>query len=144
MAKDFYDIEEDPTEQKVSRFNAAALINLILSDLWKDSYRHSRAGEFSKWNADLNCLWMELAGDVQPGSDEEKAYEIIETELANAGALNSGKKVTGFKTVSKDDMVSHSKQYRILMKKAVMLKRLQNKQGKGTAYQDSADDYMDF
>jgi len=142
MAKDFYDIEEDPSEQKVSRFNAAALINLILSDLWKDSYRHSRAGEFSKWNADLNCLWMELAGDIAPDSEEEKAYNKIEQELAEIGSL--GKKAEGFKIKTKEDMVNSSKQYRILMKKAVMLKRLQNKQGKGTAYQDSADDYMDF
>ena len=143
MAKDFYDIEEDPEEQKVSRFNAAALINLILSELWKDSYRHSRSGEFSKWNADLNCLWMELAGDVAPDSEEEKQYDTIEYELASAGSL-IGKKLTGFKIISKDEMIRNAKQYRILMKKAVFLKRLQNKQGKGTAYQDSADDYMDF
>ena len=140
MGKEFYDIDKEISEQKISKFNAAALINLILSRLWEDSYRHSRTGEFSKWNADLNCLWMELAGDVKPGSKEEKEYEAIEYELAESGTL-IGKKLTGFKTVSRDEMMQHAKQYRMLMKKAVMLKRLQNSQGKGTAYRDEADDW---
>jgi len=136
------DYDEDFTpNSKVSKINAAALINLIIAKLWEDSYRHSRSGEFQKWNADLNCLWMELAGDVKPKGQEEKDFNQIELDLANLGGLV--KKKEGFKNTSEDELTKNAKQYLLLRKKAVFLKRLQNNQGKGTAYQDDADDYMD-
>ena len=138
MADDF----EDTSFSKVSKINAAALINLIIADLWKDSYRHSRNAELSKWNADLNCLWVELAGDVEEDSDEEKAYLKLDGELASTGSLQKPK-ATGFKTASIEEAKTFTKQYKLLMKKALFLKRLQNKQGKGTAYYDDSDDYMD-
>jgi hypothetical protein len=133
--------EGDPIS-KTSKINAAALINLILADLWRDSYRHSRTGEFSKWNADLNCLWIELGGDVEDNGDEVKQFEIIESELAQIGSLVK-KKADGFKEADNDELIKAAKQYRLLMKKALFLKRLQNKQGKGTAYKDESDYYMD-
>jgi len=138
MADDF----EETSFGKVSKINAAALINLIIADLWKDSYRHSRNAELSKWNADLNCLWVELAGDVDENSDAEKEYFAIDKELAITGSL-SKPKTTGFKQPSKEEAQNFAKQYKLLMKKATYLKRLQNKQGKGTAYYDDTDDYMD-
>lgn len=127
---------------KMSKINAAALINLILADLWRDSYRHSRMGEFSKWNADLNCLWIELGGDVKDNSDEERDFEKIENELAQIGSLTR-KKVDGFREVEREDQIKSAKQYKLLIKKALFLKRLQNSQGKGTAYKEDADAYMD-
>jgi len=139
MAEDY---EDDNNFSGVSKINAAALINLIIADLWKDSYRHSRNAELSKWNADLNCLWVELAGDVEPDSDNEKAFKQIDMDLARTGSLYK-KKTTGFKPTSTSEVATFAKQYALLMKKALFLKRLQNKQGKGTAYYNSADDYMD-
>ena len=127
---------------KVSKINAAGLINLILADLWRDSYKHSRNGEFSKWNADLNCLWMELAGDVKKDSDEEKEFAQLDQDLAKIGTLTK-KKLDGFKEAQDGELVKSARQYQLLMKKALFLKRLQNAQGKGTAYRDDADDYMD-
>ena len=35
MAKD---LNDDPTEEKLSRINAAGLINMTLEGLWKESY----------------------------------------------------------------------------------------------------------
>jgi len=133
---------EETSFSKVSKINAAALINLIMADLWKDAYRHSRNAELSKWNADLNCIWIELAGDVDVNSDKEKEFKKMDSNLASTGSLYK-KASTGFKQTSKDELVLFAKQYRLLMEKALFLKRLQNKQGKGTAYYDDADDYMD-
>jgi len=133
---------EETSFSKVSKINAAALINLIMADLWKDAYRHSRNAELSKWNADLNCIWIELAGDVDADGDKEKEFKKLDSNLASTGSLYK-KASTGFKQTSKDELVLFAKQYRLLMEKALFLKRLQNKQGKGTAYYDDADDYMD-
>jgi len=138
MAEDY----EDSSFSKVSKINAAALINLILADLWKDSYRHSRMADLSKWNADLNCIWTELSGDVDPDSDEEKNFMKIDGDLAGTGSLQI-KKSTGFKPLTPEEMKNVAQQYKLLMQKATFLKRLQNKQGKGTAYYDDSDDYMD-
>ena len=141
MAEEEFD-DSEIASPKLSKFNAAALINIMVTNLWKDSYRHSRAGELSKWNADLNCLWMEFAGDVEPESDEETEYKKIEKELAEEGNLVKPK-ATGFKARGEGESVNFAKQYRILMRKSIFIRRLQNKQGKGTAYYDDADDYMD-
>ena len=132
----------EPSTSKLSKINAAALINLTIAELWKDSYRHSRAGDLSKWNADLNCLWIELAGDVDIGSEEEKGFNKVEGDLIKLGSLGTSK-VTGFVEKEEGEKIKNAKQYKLLMDKALFLKRLQNKQGKGTAYQDDADDYMD-
>lgn len=136
------EFNEELANSKVSKINAAALINLIIAKLWEDSHRNSRTGDLSKWNADLNCIWVELAGDVESESDQENEFKKIETEIVNSGSL-SKKKATGFEQVTDNEILRHAKQHNLLMKKAVFLKRLQNAQGKGTAYQDNADDYMD-
>jgi hypothetical protein len=138
-------MEDYNTEQlKVSKINAAGLTNIVIIELWKDSYVHSRKGEFSKWNADLNCLWVEFGGDLSEDIEEDrkvlKEFEEIDLDLAKIGSITT-KKITGFEAVSKDEGLKKAKQYQLLMKKALFLKRLQNKQGKGTAYKEESDDW---
>lgn len=133
------DYNQEFVDSRISKINAAGLINLILSGLWTDAYRHSRMGDFSKWNADLNCLWIEFAGDVKPGSEDEKEFESINARLAAIGSLSTPT-ITGFKQLSTSDLIKRAKQYQILLEKSVFLKRMQNKQGKGTAYYDEAED----
>jgi|TARA_Y100000310_G_scaffold345029_2_gene461285 hypothetical protein len=139
---DYYDEDAPSSNSKISKINAASLINLIIAELWKDSHRHSRTGDLSKWNSDLNCIWVELAGDVEAGKEDEEEYQRIDGELVKLGSLGL-KKVTGFEQTPKDDNIRKAKQYKLLIEKAVFLKRLQNKQGKGTAYHDDSEDYMD-
>jgi len=142
MDEEYDDIPLD----KTSKINAAALINLILADLWRNCYRHAANGAYSKWNAELNNIWTELSGDVDEeiteGKETQRKFEDIDMELARAGSLVK-KSATGFQEVSSDEKISSAKQYRTLLKKAIFLKRLQNKQGKGTAYRDGSEDYMD-
>ena len=138
MEEDF----EETSTSKISKINAAGLINLIIADLWRDSYRHSRKGDLSNWNADLNCLWIEFSGDVVEGDTNDEEYKKIEKGLMELGPISRQSSV-GFKEITKEDKVNFAKQYNLLLKKAIFLKRLQNKQGKGTAYRDESDDYMD-
>jgi hypothetical protein len=138
--------DDDEPTTKVSKINAAALINLILADLWRNCYRHAANGAYSKWNAELNNIWTELGGDIDEETDDGKAilakFEDLEVELANSGSLIKPK-ANGFEEVSQSEKINCAKQYRVLLKKAMFLKRLQNKQGKGTAYLDDTDSYMD-
>lgn len=125
---------------RISKINAAGLINLLILELWKESYKHSRTGELSKWNACLNCLWMEFAGDVLPGSDQEKEFKEIQNRLIQTGSLAKNT-ITGFAEAKQIDLIKSARQYLILMDKSVFLKRLQNKQGKGTAYYEESDSW---
>jgi len=131
---------------KTSKINAAALINLILADLWRNCYRYSSNGAYSKWNAELNNIWTELGGDIDDRTPDGKltlkTFDDIDMELARSGSLNKTKS-NGFEETTHDEKLASTKQYRTLLKKAMFLKRLQNKQGKGTAYRDESDYYMD-
>ena len=52
-------------------------------------------------------------------------------------------KAKGFQKAGKVQMKSQGSQKLTLMAKEGFLRRLQNKQGKGTAYHDSTEDYYD-
>lgn len=107
---------------KISKYNSAISQLMRLDYLWQDCHRHSREGKYLKWNADLDRVWCELAQDIKEKDKEEKDFNDLNKEVANAKDNNS--------------------MYKILMKKEVFLRRLQNKQGKGTAYEESFDEYM--
>jgi len=136
------DYEETELSPKISKINAAGLINLTLNNLWNDFYRHLSSATFSKANADLNCIWIELGGDVKDGDEDDVLYNGIELDLGNSTQLKKSN-FGGFSTPTKEDLENFSKQYRILVRKGLFLKRLQNKQGKGTAYLEGDEDYMD-
>ena len=131
---------------ETSRFNSGMLINMRLNNLWILTHNVARKGLYSEWSALLDRIWCELAGDV---SDDEKgkaielAFSLIEGELSVVGVTNWGRQNQGFEERDTKEKLLMTKQYRLLMKKEIFLRKLQNKQGKGTAYYDEADDYMD-
>lgn len=132
-----YDIDE----RKVSKINAAGLMNLTIKRLWDNFYEHFRAVKYNECNRDLDCLWVELGGDEEDNSEAAKNYASIDMEVAANYCKIPERK--GFATVKNEHIPIMAKQYRLLMKKAIFLRRLQNKQGKGTAYLDDSDSYMD-
>ena len=134
--------EEDITEDKISKINAAGLINLTLKELWEDYYKHIRQNQYGKANSDLDCLWIEFGGDEKEGSENCIAFEKIDNEVSENYNLIPNLK-SGFNIPPPTYAKYNAKQYKLLQKKALLLKRIQNKQGKGTAYADSASDYMD-
>jgi hypothetical protein len=88
------------------------------------------------WNIKLDAIWAILGGDVPEGEATDKDMNKINMGIYNQGTLkgNIGK---GF---SKTTNPNNGIQYHLLLKKSLYLRRLQNKQGKGTAYQDK-DEY---
>ena len=144
------DYEESLENSTTSKINSGMLIVLRLNDLWKDSHRHSRAGQYSKWNDDLDRVWCELASDSKPLTDKEKKAGKLSADdeydaltLAYAVSCKDGKKTGGFEKPTEGFKVSSAKQKVALIKKEIFLRKLQNIQGKGTAYHDSSEDYMD-
>lgn len=137
------DFEQDLDDSRISKINAASLINLTLKDLWEDFYRHLRNLAFSKANADLDCLWVEFGGEEKDGSETWKEFNKIDQEVStNYGKIPLVK--GGFDKNIQNASPNFAKQYRLLLRKALFLKNLQNSQGKGTAYRDGAEDYMDI
>jgi len=128
-------------EKKISKINAAALINLTLERLWANAFNKQASGNLLGWNRCLDSLWLILGGDEDDDSIYVKEFNKIEIEIGNSGSLIHKK--TGFALTSQDENKLISYQYRLLMKKSLFLRRLQNKQGKGTAYEDYSSDYME-
>ena len=129
------------TEDKISKINSAGLINITLEELWKDSYNALSSGNYPLWNKKLDCIWLILGGDIKEKSEEENEYHRIDAVLYETGSLNHKK--TGFEIIKNTEKSNMAIQYLILRRKALFLRRLQNKQGKGTAYQNDTDYDMD-
>lgn len=138
-----YEEETEKEITKLSRINSAGLINLRLHRLWEDCNKHSREGKFLAWNGDLDRIWCELVGDVEEGKETDKKFDKINDSLKKSSPLKNWKLVDGFRELEKDDFGKKEGQFNILIKKERFLRTLQNKQGKGSAYQDSIEDYMD-
>jgi len=125
-------------ETKMSKFNAAGLISATIEKLWVDCHNAMANGNYVLWNTKLDSIWTILGGDVKEGSDEDEKFRKICLKIYNNGSLK-GKIGTGF---NKKENPDNTKQYQWLIKKSLFLRRLQNKQGKGTAY--TSDDEDDF
>lgn len=137
-----YSDEEKEIELK-SKINSAGLVNITLNNLWVEYFKDFRDGKFLSANNDLDCIWTILGGDVEEDGTVEKDYKKIEKDLSESGSLQDIIEIQGFGKVSEEQIRKLCKQKGLLQKKAVFLRRLQNKQGKGSAYEDNADDYMD-
>jgi hypothetical protein len=132
------DINEEVVNDKQSRINSAGLINATLENLWKDCYNAMANGDYLKWNIKLDSIWAILGGDEKEGGDEDNKMSSINLKIYEQGSLK-GKVGSGFdKKANENNPI----QYQFLLKKSLFLRRLQNKQGKGTAYQD--EDTFDF
>ena len=139
-----YETQEEQIDKdlKISKYNSAGLDALRMSNLWQDAERHCRAGQYDRWNTDLDCLWVQLAGDVKDEDNEMKVYNSFCKALGGAGDL-SPVSANGFEKPEQTKVNDKARQYGILIQKAIWLKRLQNKQGKGTAYYDEEDSFFD-
>lgn len=143
------DYETEP-QQQLSKINSGMLIILRLNELWKDAHRHARKGNYSKWNDDLDRVWCEIGGDEKEVDEDDKDYSKSSDVLYKKLTLDyadtckeGNNKPKGFEQLDSNAKISITKQKQALIKKELFLRRLQNKQGKGTAYHDSSEDYMD-
>jgi len=147
------EVFDDEQELKISDYNSALFINKRLNDLWEDANKHKRRGAYSDWNGDLDAVWCELAGDVPEGeinkdtkefelNVDEKKYILITRELGKLTPLMNWGSKSGFNASIPQQILLKTKQYKVLMDKEIFLRRLMNRQGKGTKYRDNMDDYM--
>lgn len=132
---------DEQDQQQISKYNSGIAIQIRLDLLWKDANAHSRKGDFPAWNHDLDCIWRELARDIKKDDWEEKkkGFNEFEGKIKKSGAIAS-KEPEGFKKPTKEFWGKRDGHYQILMEKELFLKRLENKLGKGTAYDDGDDD----
>ena len=113
------DYEED---SKISKYNSAVAQLYRLDHLWQSAHHHSRSGQLMKWNWDLDAIWRELAGDAK--EDDLTSYYQISAYI-------------------NPNINNRLKLYSIFEYKEIFLRRLLNKQGKGTAYVNPDDDLLE-
>jgi hypothetical protein len=151
-------------EKKISKFSSGINILQRVDFLWKNCHNFKRNGQYSKWNEELDSVWLELARDLKPEEyydldkdkgvifDSEKNKNKIETigykskfdvfeeklkslmPFADSGNL-------GFQQPTKDMKEKRNKQYKLLMEKQLFLARLENELGKGTSWEDEDEDF---
>lgn len=141
--------------QKKSDFNSGMLMNFRLDNILQKINYIKVKGSFLTWNSYLDSLWCELAADVKPtekltmkelekGEDYERQFKNINIELSRVSPiLNWNETKKGFESYTPLELRLKRRQYELLMKKEIFLRRQVNIQGKGTKYQDDASDYMD-
>lgn len=130
---------EDDDERiipKTSKINSGMLQVIRLDYLWRERHKHARRGDYLKWNEDLDSVWCELSGDAK--SDDEKEYIKLDEAFAKT-IKNPAIEKRGFSTLNKEEKISLIKQKKALINKEIFLRKLQNKQGKGTAYEEEDD-----
>lgn len=139
IKKDIYGTETE--EERISKINAAGIINITIENLWRDAYLAMSQGNLTLWNRKLDAIWGILGGDQEEGDDEDKKMEALNLKIYETGSLNHKK--AGFQKLESDESQKMALQYLLLNKKNLFLRRLQNSQGKGTAYQSDDRDDMD-
>ena len=134
--KDYNVVEAEENQQ--SKINAAGLINITLERLWMDGYNAMAKGDYILWNSKLDAIWAILGGDETVGSPADIKIREIDLKIYETGSLKS-KTGLGFE---KRENPNAGIQYQWLKVKSLFLRRLQNKQGKGTAYvSEDSDDF---
>jgi hypothetical protein len=128
-------VPEAPNEELVSKINAAGLINSTLESLWRDVYSAMARGDFLKWNRKLDAIWLILGGEA---NSPTKEFNQIDLSLHNIGTLKNQK--NSFSSPPSDYQEKRNKLYVKLREKALFLRKLQNSQGKGTAYASGDED----
>ena len=133
---DYFGNDPDTTDElKLSKINSAGLINLRMSKLWDNANNNAVKGNYDKWNAYLDRIWLELSGDA----DDKDISKFFELTFAFPKSIPE--KAKGFQVVTQEKKLNLTQQYLALMKKEMFLRKLMNKQGKGTAYIEESDDW---
>lgn len=128
--------EEKFEEEKISSYNSAALINIRLHEFWIDSANHKRDGKYLSWNGDLDAVWCELGGDIKDSDGNDIKWKKINQELAKLSPILNWDTYSQYINLTRALQLIQTQQYQKLMEKELFLRRLQNEQGKGTAYRE--------
>lgn len=124
--------EEEQIEQKLSKYNSGVAQLYRIDAIWKDCNKLSCAGRLEQWNWKLDAMWRELAADLASDSKDVIEFNNINLEFIK---LLIDLKQRKFRVEE-----FREKQYQVFQKKELFLRRLQNKLGKGSAYEDQDED----
>jgi len=150
-------------EKKISKFSSGINILQRVDFLWKNCHNYKRSGYYSKWNEELDSVWLELARDLKPSEyydldvDDnplltfkkdtkikkqgyKSQFEAFEKELTTVMPFKDAGTV-GFQTPTEDMKKNRNQQYKLLMEKQLFLARLENELGKGTSWDEEDDDF---
>lgn len=133
---------DSATPEKISKYHSAFDQLRRIGYLFQVMSKEVREGNYLQWNINLDRLWMELIGDLEDNSKEETEINNLNAELLKLHPLvqTTGKT---FNKMEDKQVEKISKQYLLLCKKEALLRRLLNKQGKGTAWRDESEDDFD-
>lgn len=145
-------------ERRTSKHNSSVSIIIRLDFLWKDANKHAREGKFSDWNNDLDTIWRELARDLKDDEYKDKRFEkdgkkfrklgyksrfdAFDEELKKSGRIEDTAR-QGFNKITTEQIEIRAKQYEILNRKDLFLRRLENHLGKGTKFENEDEDDFD-
>lgn len=133
--------EYDPLQ--VSQYNEAVAKLMRIGSLWTMAHSSAIQRNYYKWNAVLDEVWKELAADTEKEGTEESDIDNFNLSLSKLQPLYQIGS-TGFNKQDKSSKDKMAKQYTILVKKEIYLRRLQNKLGMGTKYKDMYEDEIDM
>ena len=102
-----------------SKFNSAQLDLFRIHDLWRKTHYYAEKGMLHKWNIVLDRIYQELSNDTKEADDE--IFDDFQKEIKDT-PKNNPNSVVEF--------------YELISLKERFIRKLQNKQGKGTSYDD--------
>lgn len=111
------------TEFTPSQYNGAMQEVQRIHELYQKIHEYRRRGNLKSWNYELDALWEELGADKNVNTDDEAKFYKFHTEYAK---YKNNTAMT----------------YQILLRKELFLRRLQNRLGKGSRYQNKDDSGM--
>ncbi len=132
------DLNKEPEEDQISKINAAGLINITLENLFRDCYIAMANYNYKLWMIKLDSIWTILGGDEKRDSKADKYINDLDLKIYTLGDMS----IPVNRTFNKKPESNSKDQYQLLKLKTIYLRRLQNKQGKGTSYM--RDDDYDF
>lgn len=113
----------DAEAKRISKFNDSLNQNMRLHNLWDVCNNLSSSGKLAEWNWKLDVIWRELSRDA-----EENDFQIMLKINKRIGETNKEKMKAAF--------------YQLLNDKEIFLRKLQNKQGKGSSFKDAEEDEL--
>lgn len=134
--------ESETADIKLSSYNSGGNTILRLHNLWEVAHKDVRNGNYLDWNIILDRIWLEIAGDIKTDAPENIEMNLLNSEIVKLLPLSIGN-INGFNKRKSQDMVKISKQYLLLRKKELLVKRTENKAGMGKAYVDEFEDDWD-
>ena len=130
------------SSQPKSQFNSGVAQIYRMDNLKKDAHNHARKLNYQAWDEDIDRKWLELVADTDEKGDQIKKYNQFDKRLKKLSFFKT-LLIPGFAKTPECIVKLRQLQKQVLIEKETFVHRIENKQGKGTAYEDSMDNYMD-